>query len=685
MGCRRYKRSPLGGTKLAVKAPQWTNARRVRRQCEVCPDLKVGVKRGGAGLGSMVGRDEGESTITMAGFSNPIPSRYKRLARFVAEAFCWRFKRPRVTSFTFGANVSVRRENTMMERRMSHSRSSKLDGFPSPSKEEGGGGEKKESEEEDAKLSLEATQHVLEAEEDGLDTLDGLQYLYTTKHKGVREYIIEKFENVPEAEIEFFLPQLCHMFSNMASRDGSEVLEFLAACSAKSAHFCLKAILTMQTAADYSVTLEQKQRYVELWRCCEGAFVNHRAMTYKMPRSRSFSKLSNKSRTLLHESSLDNLVREDHFSLADDRKGKGGGGGTAVGGGSAAPKGRPPKPPIQGGTMLNQQLGKDKKGEGEGDGHDDGTPTVMQPKSGTEEKKEETNQERPQEKSQQPSVIKDSSVGTNEGNDDEASPLAPSSSSSSHSYKKIAVVPQQPQQQETGGGSEVKENENEANRSRSNSDRTSPSVPKNKQEAASNETTTTRMAMRQEEEEEQQQQQHRRADSEFSTQSTEPRNSIERAKVPLEGGREGGWMEDTIVFMEEKAQCKKALTAFHPTSGSKQQNSVKALVGGGVQGGSGGAEDSGADLKAIMLTRRTFLQSQLQLLADLEQISEVLLKIQGGTKQLEEEVQMGEKTKKKKKKGKSRSRKRSSGTTPGVGSVWETQKIDPKELVEEVI
>eukprot|EP00467_Chlorarachnion_reptans_P026403 CAMPEP_0114501480 /NCGR_PEP_ID=MMETSP0109-20121206/8518_1 /TAXON_ID=29199 /ORGANISM="Chlorarachnion reptans, Strain CCCM449" /LENGTH=845 /DNA_ID=CAMNT_0001679207 /DNA_START=129 /DNA_END=2663 /DNA_ORIENTATION=+ len=171
-----------------------------------------------------------------------------------------------------------------------------------------------------------ALHHHHDEADSSLDMIAGLSYLYSTKHNGVREYVVSKFEDLPEEEVEFFIPQLCHLFSNLKSHEGSEILEFLAARCSKSAHFCLKSVLTIQSAVENTNTRDQKQRYTELWRCCEGAFVNAHEPANKMPRTRSCLKLDRGAsvKTHLRNQSLHDVVREDHFvaNKENDRKSK---------------------------------------------------------------------------------------------------------------------------------------------------------------------------------------------------------------------------------------------------------------------------------------------------------------------------------------------------------------------------
>mmetsp|Transcript_15257 Transcript_15257/g.23099 ORF Transcript_15257/g.23099 Transcript_15257/m.23099 type:complete len:837 (-) Transcript_15257:172-2682(-) len=151
----------------------------------------------------------------------------------------------------------------------------------------------------------------------GIDIHAGLEYLFTTQHKGVREYILEKLDAVPEEDIEFYLPQLCHLVSNIPAADGIGIIEFIADRCAKSAHICLKTILTIQSAVYYASTKEQKQKYTELWRCSESAYLHAKRASIRMSRSRScYPKFFNDvpHTTLRSKSSLYELVREDHFS-----------------------------------------------------------------------------------------------------------------------------------------------------------------------------------------------------------------------------------------------------------------------------------------------------------------------------------------------------------------------------------
>ncbi|GAB5363942.1 hypothetical protein AAMO2058_000926500 [Amorphochlora amoebiformis] len=159
-------------------------------------------------------------------------------------------------------------------------------------------------------------------EGDGMDILAGLNYLFSTKHKGVREYVIEKLDSVPNHDFEFYLPQLCHLYSNMKPSEGSGLLDLIASRCAKYPQICLKTVLLLRSAAKHGKSTQQTQRYTELWRACESAFVTAKIPPVKMHRSRSFPKLEEgrECRVVKGTHSLETLVRDNHFGANGARK-----------------------------------------------------------------------------------------------------------------------------------------------------------------------------------------------------------------------------------------------------------------------------------------------------------------------------------------------------------------------------
>ena len=171
---------------------------------------------------------------------------------------------------------------------------------------------------------------IVQLEEgDGLDIFSGLGYLASTKHSGVRDYVIEKLEETPLSKIEFFLPQLCHLHSVIQGSDAEQLMTFIVANCSESVHFCLKTLLTLQSALDYAQTAEQRRRHMDLMHNCETTFVNVQqlgtAVRKKRAPSQPTGESGSQSKTIVRTrgASLEDCLRENHFSFATPQRSSG--------------------------------------------------------------------------------------------------------------------------------------------------------------------------------------------------------------------------------------------------------------------------------------------------------------------------------------------------------------------------
>ena len=107
-----------------------------------------------------------------------------------------------------------------------------------------------------------------------LDIYTRLYYIYQKSHSGVRDYLIHSLYDSIDEEIDFILPQLCHLYQIWNKNQGYRLGQFLQRKCSLSIHLSLKIIWYLQAQESYATTMEQKERLHELLINCEMSLVN---------------------------------------------------------------------------------------------------------------------------------------------------------------------------------------------------------------------------------------------------------------------------------------------------------------------------------------------------------------------------------------------------------------------------
>lgn len=106
------------------------------------------------------------------------------------------------------------------------------------------------------------------------DVFDLLFWLYKKqKVESVRTFLIEKLYDINRRDIDFILPQLCHLYTQWQASAGDPLRRLIMHGCASSIHLALKTIFTLQANAFYG-SPEQTERCNQLLEDCEMSLVN---------------------------------------------------------------------------------------------------------------------------------------------------------------------------------------------------------------------------------------------------------------------------------------------------------------------------------------------------------------------------------------------------------------------------
>lgn len=98
-----------------------------------------------------------------------------------------------------------------------------------------------------------------------------MTYLYKMEAPGVHTYLVNELYKFTDEDIDYYLPQLCHL--NLVRSETSDLSRFLLDKAGKSMHFALKVHWLVQAAVEDQVPRLQ-QLALQLWQETEMAMVN---------------------------------------------------------------------------------------------------------------------------------------------------------------------------------------------------------------------------------------------------------------------------------------------------------------------------------------------------------------------------------------------------------------------------
>eukprot|EP00397_Hematodinium_sp_SG-2012_P003902 GEMP01003912.1.p1 GENE.GEMP01003912.1~~GEMP01003912.1.p1 ORF type:complete len:884 (+),score=159.99 GEMP01003912.1:257-2908(+) len=98
-----------------------------------------------------------------------------------------------------------------------------------------------------------------------------MHYLYRMEQPGVHSYLVNELYKLSDNDIDYYLPQLCHL--SLLKFDTSDLYRFLLDKAGKSMHFALKIHWLVQAAVEDQVPQFEKSA-LQMWQESEMAMVN---------------------------------------------------------------------------------------------------------------------------------------------------------------------------------------------------------------------------------------------------------------------------------------------------------------------------------------------------------------------------------------------------------------------------